>query len=73
MQLGGACASGTLFAVGSGQSAIVLTLGGFIAGSTLAAWQFDLWNDLPAFDPVVLSDHVGWPGSLGGDDGGAGA
>lgn len=63
MQLGGACASGTLFAVGSGQSSIVLTLGGFIAGSTLAAWQFDLWRDLPAYDAVVLSDHVGWLGS----------
>ncbi len=63
MQLGGACASGTLFAVGAGQSTIVLTLGGFIVGSTLAAWQFDLWNDLPAFEPWVLSDHVGWFGS----------
>ncbi|MFD7509166.1 YeeE/YedE family protein [Streptomyces sp. NPDC059853] len=63
MQLGGACASGTLFAVGSGQSSIVLTLGGFIAGSTLAAWQFDLWSDLPAYDAVVLSDHVGRLGS----------
>ncbi|GAA2297161.1 YeeE/YedE family protein [Streptomyces kunmingensis] len=63
MQLGGACASGTLFAVGSGQSTIVLTLFGFITGSTLAAWQFGLWNDLPAFDPYLLSDHVGWFGS----------
>ncbi|MFD3914816.1 YeeE/YedE family protein [Streptomyces sp. NPDC058603] len=63
MQLGGACASGTLFAVGSGQSSIVLTLGGFIAGSTLAAWQFGLWKDLPAFEPVVLAYHVGWFGS----------
>ncbi|MFD5316565.1 YeeE/YedE family protein [Streptomyces sp. NPDC127098] len=63
MQLGGACASGTLFAVGSGQSSIVLTLGGFIAGSTIAAWQFDLWRDLPALDPFLLSDHVGWFGS----------
>ncbi|AXK35021.1 YeeE/YedE family protein [Streptomyces armeniacus] len=63
MQIGGACASGTLFAVGSGQTSIVLTLGGFIIGSTLAAWQFDLWKDLPALDPVVLSDHVGWFGS----------
>ncbi|MBZ4014883.1 YeeE/YedE family protein [Streptomyces purpurogeneiscleroticus] len=63
MQLGGACASGTLFAVGSGQSTIVLTLGGFIAGSTLAAWQWDLWRDLPAFDPVLFSDHLGWGGS----------
>ncbi|MDJ1133110.1 YeeE/YedE family protein [Streptomyces iconiensis] len=64
MQLGGACASGTLFAVGSGQSTIVLTLGGFIVGSTLAAWQYGLWSELPAFDPVLFSDHVGWGGSL---------
>ncbi|MFG3320367.1 YeeE/YedE family protein [Streptomyces sp. NPDC048171] len=63
MQLGGACASGTLFAVGSGQTSIVLTLGGFVAGATLAAWQFDLWKDLPAWEPVVLSDHIGWFGS----------
>ncbi|NEE33892.1 YeeE/YedE family protein, partial [Streptomyces sp. SID7982] len=63
MQLGGACASGTLFAVGSGQSSIVLTLFGFITGSTLAAWQFGLWSDLPALDPVLLSDHVGRFGS----------
>ena len=64
MQLGGACASGTLFAVGSGQSTIVLTLGGFVAGSTLVAWQYGLWRDLPAFDPVLFSDGLGWPGSL---------
>nr|WP_240979468.1 YeeE/YedE family protein [Streptomyces sp. HNM0574] len=64
MQLGGACASGTLFAVGSGQSSIVLTLGGFIAGSTIAAAGFGLWKDLPALDPVLFSDYVGWPGSL---------
>ncbi|MEV0122119.1 YeeE/YedE family protein [Streptomyces sp. NPDC050703] len=63
MQLGGACASGTLFAVGSGQGTIVLTLLGFITGSTLAAWQFGLWNDLPALAPYVMSDHVGLFGS----------
>lgn len=63
MQLGGACASGTLFAVGSGQSTIVLTLGGFIVGSTLAAWQYGIWRDLPAFDPVLFSDGLGWFGS----------
>ncbi|MDT0409119.1 MULTISPECIES: YeeE/YedE family protein [Streptomyces] len=65
MQLGGACASGTLFAVGSGQSTIVLTLAGFVAGSTLAAWQWELWRDLPAADPFLFSDHFGgWGGSL---------
>jgi uncharacterized membrane protein YedE/YeeE len=63
MQLGGACASGTLFAVGSGQSTIVLTLGGFIIGSILYTWQFDLVKDLPAFPGVVMADHIGWFGS----------
>ncbi|OON78062.1 YeeE/YedE family protein [Streptomyces tsukubensis] len=64
MQLGGACASGTLFAVGSGQSSILLTLAGFIAGSTLAAWKYTLWRDLPAADPYLFSDHLGgWGGS----------
>lgn len=69
MQLGGACASGTLFAVGSGQTSIVLTLGGFIVGSTLAAWQAPLWQGLPSTDPVLFADWFGgsgwaWAGSL---------
>lgn len=63
MQLGGACASGTLFAVGAGQSAIVLTLGGFIAGSVAYTWAFPLLNDWPELPPVVLANHVGWLGS----------
>ena len=63
MQLGGACASGTLFSVGSGHGAVLLTLIGFIVGSTLAAWQYGLWGDLPAFDSYVLADHIGWFGS----------
>ncbi|TWD74712.1 hypothetical protein FB561_6143 [Kribbella amoyensis] len=63
MQLGGACASGTLFAVGSGQSTIVLTLGGFIAGSVLYSWQYGLVDDLPSVPAVVLADHLGWFGS----------
>ncbi|WP_372663458.1 YeeE/YedE family protein [Amycolatopsis kentuckyensis] len=63
MQLGGACASGTLFAVGSGQSTIVLTLGGFITGSVLYTWAYPLLNGWPAFPGVLLADHVGWFGS----------
>ncbi len=63
MQLGGACASGTLYSVGSGHGAVLLTLIGFVVGSTLAAWQYGLWSDLPALDPYVLSDHIGWFGS----------
>jgi len=63
MQLGGACASGTLFAVGSGQGTIVLTLLGFIAGSVLYTWAYPLVDDLPALPAVVLSEHIGWFGS----------
>ncbi len=63
MQLGGACASGTLFAVGSGQTSILVTLFGFIIGSVLYAWQFELVDDLPAWDPVLLQDEVGFGGA----------
>src|SRR5690606_21696383 len=63
MQLGGACASGTLFAVGSGQSTLVLTMFGFIAGSVLYSWAYPLVADLPALPAVVLADHIGWFGS----------
>lgn len=63
MQIGGACASGTLFAVGSGQSSILVTLAGFIVGSVLYTWQYDLVDDLPAFQPVLLQDHVGYLGA----------
>jgi uncharacterized membrane protein YedE/YeeE len=63
MQLGGACASGTLFAVGSGQSTIVLTLAGFVVGSVLYTWQYDLLAHLPAVPGIVMADHIGWFGS----------
>ncbi|TQL69358.1 hypothetical protein FB381_3263 [Nocardioides albertanoniae] len=59
MQLGGSCASGTLFAVGSGQSAILLTLGGFIIGSIPGALTLAWWNGLPAQQPVDLSVTFG--------------
>ncbi len=63
MQLGGACASGTLFAVGSGQTSILVTLFGFIVGSVLYTWQFELVDVLPAWDPVLLQDEVGFGGA----------
>jgi uncharacterized membrane protein YedE/YeeE len=64
MQLGGSCASGTLFAIGSGQSAILLTLVGFIGGATLGAYNLPWWNKLPAHDPVSLTQWGGYPGAL---------
>ncbi|MEU6646218.1 YeeE/YedE family protein [Saccharomonospora sp. NPDC046836] len=63
MQLGGACASGTLFAVGAGQSTIVLTLGGFIVGSVFYTWAFPAFDGWPEVPGLLLSDHVGWLGS----------
>ena len=65
MQLGGSCASGTLFAIGSGQTAILLTLVGFIGGATLGAYHFPWWtNELPAHAPVSLTDwSAGYPGA----------
>ena len=57
MQLGGSCASGTLFAIGSGQTAILLTLTGFIVGSVVGALHFPWWtNELPSHAPVSLAD-----------------
>jgi uncharacterized membrane protein YedE/YeeE len=57
MQLGGSCASGTLFAIGSGQTAILLTLGGFIIGAVGGALHFPFWtNVLPSHAPVSLAD-----------------
>ncbi|HVT66313.1 MAG TPA: YeeE/YedE family protein [Trebonia sp.] len=64
MQIGGSCASGTLFAVGAGQTTIVYTLGGFIVGSTLYMWQYRLVAGLPAYHPILLSTYAGgWAGS----------
>ena len=58
MQLGGSCASGTLFSVGSGQTAILITLTGFIGGSVVGAYHFPWWtNDLPSHEPVSLADQ----------------
>jgi len=65
MQLGGSCASGTLFAIGSGQTAIVLTLVGFVVGSVVGALHFGFWTDtLPAHAPVSLADSpAGYAGA----------
>jgi uncharacterized protein len=45
MQLGGGCASGTLYTVGGGSSRMVLTLLFFIVGSTVGAAHFHWWSD----------------------------
>ncbi len=63
MQLGGSCASGTLFATGSGNVAVLITLGGFVGGSALGVAGWDFWTSGPGFvkfaDPVSLPENFG--------------
>ena len=65
MQIGGSCASGTLYNVGGGQTAIMYTLVGFVVGSVLGAWHFAFWTEqLPSGPAVSLADTLGFGGAL---------
>ncbi|HYT40356.1 MAG TPA: YeeE/YedE family protein [Acidimicrobiia bacterium] len=65
MQLGGSCASGTLFAVGSGQTVIVFTLVGFVMGSVVGAWHYAFWiGHLPGRGVSLADSRLGYPGAL---------
>ncbi|GAB3280976.1 hypothetical protein GCM10027563_10110 [Parasphingorhabdus pacifica] len=60
MQLGGACASGTLFAVGGGNSLIVVTLFFFIVGSVLGALHLPMWtSDAITLGSFSLAEDAG--------------
>jgi uncharacterized protein len=62
MQIGGGCASGTLFGLGGGNLKLAGTLGGFVAGSAIGASHMEYWWSLPAVEPVVLQNALGlWP------------
>lgn len=64
MQLGGGCASGTLFAVGGGSARMVLTLLFFIVGSVIGVAQLPFWTALPGLPSVSLVTAWGWPAAL---------
>ncbi|MCC3751295.1 MAG: YeeE/YedE family protein [Halorhodospira halophila] len=64
MQIGGGCASGTLFTVGGGNARMVITLLGFILGSVIATHHVDWWWDLPAFEAVSVVEGLGVTGGL---------
>jgi uncharacterized membrane protein YedE/YeeE len=65
MQLGGGCASGTLYTVGGGSIRMLTTLAAFIAGSVIGAHHMPFWQSSPAFEPVSLLSRFGLAGSLG--------
>jgi len=64
MQVGGGCASGTLFTAGGGNLRMAITLLGFIFGSALATHHVDWWWRRPAFEPVSLVETLGVTGGL---------
>ncbi|WP_458095599.1 YeeE/YedE family protein [Roseomonas sp. WA12] len=59
MQLGGGCASGTLYTVGGGSVRMVLTLLSFVAGSAMGAAHLHWWSALPHLPPISLVASFG--------------
>ncbi|KAF1071142.1 MAG: hypothetical protein GAK45_00601 [Pseudomonas citronellolis] len=59
MQLGGGCASGTLFTVGGGNARMLVTLLFFIIGSVVATQHIGWWFALPSLPPISLVQSLG--------------
>ncbi len=64
MQLGGGCASGTLFTAGGGNARMLVTLFFFIVGSVLGTIHFDWWVSLPSLPPTALFQTFGAVGGI---------
>ncbi len=54
MQLGGGCASGTLYTAGGGNTRMLVTLLCFIAGSVVGVAHMPWWEKAPALKPISL-------------------
>jgi uncharacterized membrane protein YedE/YeeE len=62
MQLGGGCASGTLFSVGGGSTRMLITLFFFIIGSVIGTAHMPWWSAQPAFAATSIVTKLGaWP------------
>jgi uncharacterized membrane protein YedE/YeeE len=64
MQIGGSCASGTLFTVGGGNLRMVLVLFFFCIGAFWGSLHLPWWQDLPGMGSVSLSRELGWEVAL---------
>ena len=63
MQLGGGCASGTLFSVGGGSTRMLITLFFFIIGSVIGTAHMGWWTAQPALAPTSIVNTMGpWIG-----------
>ena len=59
MQLGGGCASGTLYTAGGGNTRMLATLIAFVAGSVLGTAHAPWWSATPAARPMSLVTMLG--------------
>jgi uncharacterized membrane protein YedE/YeeE len=59
MQMGGGCASGTLFTIGGGNLRMLLVLVFFCAGAFWASLDSQWWSSLPGLGAVTLAQKVG--------------
>jgi uncharacterized membrane protein YedE/YeeE len=64
MQIGGGCASGTLYTVGGGNTRMLATLAAFIAGSALGARHLPWWSAQPNLGSISLVERLGWAPAL---------
>lgn len=63
MQLGGGCASGTLYTVGGGSTRMLITLFFFIIGSVIGTAHMPWWTAQPAFAATSIVTVMGpWLG-----------
>jgi len=61
MQLGGGCASGTLFSAGGGSARMILVLVFFCLGAFWGSLDLRWWQTLPSLGVVSLGRELGWP------------
>ncbi|MDP9836809.1 putative membrane protein YedE/YeeE [Neorhizobium huautlense] len=64
MQLGGGCASGTLFTAGGGNARMLVTLFFFIVGSLIGTMHTGWWASLPSLPPTALFQTFGAAGGI---------
>lgn len=67
MQLGGGCASGTLYTAGGGSVRMLVVLLAFVIGSTWGACDFEWWGVQWHVSGVSLVQELGWPVALAGN------
>jgi uncharacterized membrane protein YedE/YeeE len=64
MQLGGGCASGTLYSAGGGNLRMAVTLAFFVAGSLIGTAHAPFWDQVPTSPAVTFLQVGGIAGAL---------